>query len=122
MYDYATIAYGDMCSRPPPSCSYYNPLQRHTGHTPSTHGSPRLHYHPPPTFPPPPPPPPAPGIADLRVSPRPHSSTMTKLSDDSAYSDGSSTMHYPGEMNTTTSGMLLRMDLTKNPPVFVQGM
>lgn len=49
---------------------------------------------------------------------------MTKLSNDSAFSDGSSNINYNNNTdmnNVGPSGMLLRMDLSKNPPVFVQG-
>lgn len=92
-----------------------------------------LHFRPPPNFPPPPPPPPTqqkqkqqqpatnPHLA-FRHSTTPFSVASTALaSDDSAYSDSSaSTLQYHGEVVKNRSAILLRMDLSKNPPVFLQ--
>ncbi|VDN02908.1 unnamed protein product [Thelazia callipaeda] len=82
------------------------------------------YFRPPPNFPPPPPPPTSasssvPSGQLLLVS---SAGTITRMSDDSAYSDSSaSTLQCHGEI-INRSAMLLRMDLSKNPPVFVQGL
>uniref|UniRef100_A0A915PG81 Uncharacterized protein n=1 Tax=Setaria digitata TaxID=48799 RepID=A0A915PG81_9BILA len=139
LYDYATISYDDLCAS---ASDYYHHSQQNQCYfnyvtpvtfvpTPSITSITRpelgtLHFRPPPNFPPPPPPP-QPASASLLVAR--HSSTptssaiTTRLSDDSAYSDSSaSTLQCHGEVITNRSGMLLRMDLSKNPPVFVQGL
>uniref|UniRef100_A0A158R432 Latrophilin Cirl n=1 Tax=Syphacia muris TaxID=451379 RepID=A0A158R432_9BILA len=116
VYDYATIPYETMCSQPFLQSSYFNQVKQYPMR-PFIYNEEAAHFRPPPNFPPPPPP--APGVGGIVNSPRPHSSTLTKVSDDSAYSDGSSNFHFPSESNS--SGMLLRMDLTRNPPVFVEG-
>ncbi|MFH4973304.1 hypothetical protein AB6A40_000013 [Gnathostoma spinigerum] len=116
-YDYASIAYGDVFDPHSPHNPYFSPIQ-FQAHRSHSHRHSSSHYRPPPNFPPPPPPQ---AIFESFGSPRPHNSTLTKLSDDSAYSDGSSNAHDNAEFGYNP-GMILRMDLTKNPPVFVQGL
>ncbi|KAL3993998.1 hypothetical protein ACH3XW_19920 [Acanthocheilonema viteae] len=147
--DYATISYDDLCTS---SSNYYHQPQQNQYYlncmTPvtfvpnanlsSTTTIPpelrTLHFRPPPNFPPPPPPPPPPSPppqpSSTSLLPSTHHSTtpisaasIARVSDDSAYSDSSaSTLQCHGEVITNRSGMLLRMDLSKNPPVFVQGL
>ncbi|MCP9261441.1 Latrophilin-2 [Dirofilaria immitis] len=123
LYDYATISYDDLCTS---SSNYY-------------HQSPQNQYYfnyltPATTqFSPPPPPqissPPLLQPASTSLPVTLHSSipissaSIARVSDDSAYSDSSSsTLQCHGEVVTNRSGMLLRMDLSKNPPVFMQGL
>ncbi|CAG9536506.1 unnamed protein product [Cercopithifilaria johnstoni] len=144
LYDYATISYDDLCNS---SSNYYHQPQQNQYYfncmTPvtfvpnpnlsSTTIRPelgKLHFRPPPNFPPPPPPPsPPPKPASTSLLATRHSTTpisaasIVRVSDDSAYSDSSaSTLQCRGEVTANRSGMLLRMDLSKNPPVFVQGL
>uniref|UniRef100_A0A0R3S2V2 Adhesion G protein-coupled receptor L3 n=1 Tax=Elaeophora elaphi TaxID=1147741 RepID=A0A0R3S2V2_9BILA len=149
LYDYATISYDDLCTS---SSNYYHQPQQNQYYfncmTPVTFvpnsnlafsttvrpGFGTFHFRPPPNFPPPPPPPaPTPpppststSILAARYSVAPASASSTaRVSDDSAYSDSSasaSNLQCHGEVVTNRSGMLLRMDLSKNPPVFVQGL
>lgn len=145
LYDYATISYDDLCTSP---SNYYHQPQQNQYYfncmtpvtfvpSPSLSSTIRpelgtLHFRPPPNFPPPPPPPPpspppqptSTSLHAARHSNAPISAASTaRVSDDSAYSDSSaSTLQCHGEVITNRSGMLLRMDLSKNPPVFVQGL
>lgn len=131
VYDYATIGYDDLRTGPFSSTPnyYHQPQQQYyfdcippVTFVPSSAPADTLspHFRPPPSFPPPPPPP-----ASILVgnSPTPISTATTvRLSDDSAFSDSSaSPLQYHGDVVASKSGMLLRMDLSKNPPVFVQG-
>lgn len=143
LYDYATISYDDLCTS---SSNYYHQPQQHQYYfscmkpvtfvpnpnlssTAIRPESGTLHFRPPPNFPPPPPPsPPAQPTSTSLFAAR-HSITpisaasIARVSDDSAYSDSSaSTLQCHGEVIANRSGMLLRMDLSKNPPVFVQGL
>ena len=121
VYDYATIPYETLCSQPFLQNSCFNQVRQYPMRSSLIFNAETPHFRPPPNFPPPPPPPAPSAGGNNAILPRPHSSTLTKVSDDSAYSDGSSTFPYPNESNSS-SGMLLRMDLTRNPPVFVQGL
>ncbi|VDM92566.1 unnamed protein product [Litomosoides sigmodontis] len=139
--DYATISYEDLCTS---SSNYYYQSQHNECYfncvapvtfvpNRSTTVQPELatfHFRPPPNFPPPPPPPAPPPPSQLPSTSR-HSFTpvvsaasIARVSDDSAYSDSSAstTLQCHGEAITNRSGMLLRMDLSKNPPIFVQGL
>ncbi|CAI4221029.1 unnamed protein product [Auanema sp. JU1783] len=134
-YDYATIQYGDMAPaqmyhhhQSPPN---YRTQQRMdyriyggTMHRDQLYGynttsvlssQPGQYHRPPPEFSPPPPPPQGVPRALYYASRRPPSS---KMSDDSAYSEGGSSM-LATEV-TPTGATVLRMDLSKNPPVYCQ--
>lgn len=121
-YDYATIAYGDMMPghmnriAAPPA---YQRLAVAEGRYGSQHQIYQgWHHRPPPEFSPPPPPPNAPSIPRQygtgSSGRRPPSS---KMSDDSAYSDGSSSML---TTEVTPQGQtVLRIDLNK-PSMYSQ--
>ncbi|VDK56303.1 unnamed protein product [Gongylonema pulchrum] len=140
IYDYATIAYDDLRTGPSSSASNYcrqqqlqqSQQQYYFDRIPPVTFLPGCgcvpaispHFRPPPNFPPPPPPPASAltGNSSTQIS---ATATTARLSEDSAYSESSaSPLHYHGEVmlaDTSQSGMLLRMDLSRNPPVFVQG-
>uniref|UniRef100_A0A914DYX1 Uncharacterized protein n=1 Tax=Acrobeloides nanus TaxID=290746 RepID=A0A914DYX1_9BILA len=72
-----------------------------------------------------PPPPPAYRPEESLRSPVPSSSSTKPPSDDSAYSEEGSFMHSHQQRENSGSSssgtLLLRMDLSKNPPVFYEG-
>uniref|UniRef100_A0A0K0D1G4 Uncharacterized protein n=1 Tax=Angiostrongylus cantonensis TaxID=6313 RepID=A0A0K0D1G4_ANGCA len=132
MYDYATIAYGEMVpghliprklAYPHPNVAVHCPphdqsLIRSCGGDVDSVYQPqvfRYNYHrPPPDFSPPPPPDRLSQQAarQLFASARPPSS---KLSDDSAYSDGGSSSVLTTEV-TPSGTTVLRMELGRNQP------
>uniref|UniRef100_A0A914Y197 G-protein coupled receptors family 2 profile 2 domain-containing protein n=1 Tax=Panagrolaimus superbus TaxID=310955 RepID=A0A914Y197_9BILA len=110
-YDYATIPYDDALNRPYTNnggSTQFNAFRTNYGvdlYPSSNNTLNESHFpRPPPNFKPPPP---------------PQVTGMVPLSDDSAYSDSSS--RSPNSAVSRNGTMLLRMDLTKNPPVFVEG-
>jgi hypothetical protein len=111
-YDYATIPYDDGSVAKPyinNGGTQFNPFRPNYGLVdlyPNSNEQQQQFPRPPPNFKPPPPP---------QIS-----GIIHPVSDDSAYSDsGTSSSRSPNSV-TRNGTMLLRMDLTKNPPVFVE--
>ncbi|KAE9549181.1 hypothetical protein FO519_007606 [Halicephalobus sp. NKZ332] len=106
-YDYATIPYdiGDARGVYPVSRMQFDSFRTCASDYRSMNASQSPINRPPPKFKPPPPP----------------QVTSLPLSDDSAYSDsGGSSSRSPNSGVSRSGTMLLRMDLTKNPPVFCE--
>uniref|UniRef100_A0A914QUT4 Uncharacterized protein n=1 Tax=Panagrolaimus davidi TaxID=227884 RepID=A0A914QUT4_9BILA len=114
-YDYATIPYDDVSLAKPyinngagaPQFNSFRPNYGLVDLYPNSNEQQQQQFpRPPPNFKPPPPP--------------QFSGIIHPVSDDSAYSDsGASSSRSPNSV-TRNGTMLLRMDLTKNPPVFVE--